>query len=251
MALAPTCALVSHSETGGLSYNRALLRGRKRMASVTQGAGIDTVIFDLGNVLIDWNPRHLYRKLFDDVESMESFLSEVCNAEWNERQDAGRSWHEGIEAAMARHPGHAEMIRAFHERWEEMLGGPIHDSIAVLEELRDTPTRLLALTNWSSETFPIALERYAFLHWFEGILVSGHEGLIKPDPAIFRLLISRFGIEASRAVFIDDSIRNVEGARQVGLHAIHFSTADKLRIDLRVLGLPVDAPTNDLLKAAR
>jgi 2-haloacid dehalogenase len=210
------------------------------MISLTYGNMIDTVIFDLGNVLIEWNPRHLYRKLFgSDTQGMERFLSEVCNTEWNERQDAGRTWQEAIEEAIALHPHHAEMIRAFHQRWDEMLGGPLHDSIAVLEELRQKGTRLLALTNWSRETFPIALERYEFLSWFEGILVSGHEGLIKPDPAIYRLLISRFDIDVSHAVFIDDSVRNVESARQVGLHALQFSGAKKLRLDLKALGLPV------------
>jgi 2-haloacid dehalogenase len=210
------------------------------MISAARDTRIDTVVFDLGNVLIDWNPRHLYRKLFgNDTQGMEHFLSEVCNAEWNERQDAGRTWQEAIDEAIARHPDHADLIRAFHERWDEMLGGPIWESIALLEELRAGGTRLLALTNWSRETFPIALERYEFLSWFEGILVSGHEGLIKPDPAIFRLLISRFDIDISRTLFIDDNMRNVEAARQVGLHAIHFTGAATLRAELKELGLPV------------
>ncbi len=218
----------------------AELRDRINMTVASPNITIDTVVFDLGNVLIDWNPRHLYRKLFgSDVQGMERFLSEVCTAEWNERQDAGRTWEEGIAEAVARSPDHEELIRAFHERWEEMLGGVIHESVALLEELRTAGTRLFALTNWSHETFPVALERYEFLSWFEGILVSGEERLIKPDPAIFRLLISRFGIDASRAVFIDDNPRNVDGARQVGLHALHFRGADKLRADLRALRLPV------------
>jgi 2-haloacid dehalogenase len=203
-------------------------------------AALDTVVFDLGNVLIDWSPRHLYRKLFGaDIEGMERFLAEVCNGAWNERQDAGRTWEEGIQEAVARYPEQADLIRAFRHRWDEMLGGPMHDSVAVLEELRKNGTRLLALTNWSRETFPIALERYEFLSWFEGILVSGQEGIIKPDPAIYRLLISRFAVDVSRAVFIDDSLRNVEGARLVGLHALHFGGAAKLRSDLIALGLPL------------
>lgn len=210
------------------------------MTSTTHAATIDTVIFDLGNVLIDWNPRHLYRKLFaGDEEGMERFLAEVCTAEWNERQDAGRSWQEAIEEATAQHPTQAHLIRAYYERWVEMLGGPIHESVALLDELRRTNTRLFALTNWSHETFPIALERYEFLSWFHGILVSGREKLIKPDPAIFRLLISRFDIDVERAVFIDDSMRNVEGARRAGLHAIHFRGAQPLRQELRNLGLSV------------
>lgn len=211
-----------------------------RMFAINKAEKIDTVIFDLGNVLIDWDPRHLYRKLFDgDEQAMERFLSEVCDAHWNERQDAGRTWQEAIAEAIARHPQHEPLIRAFHLRWEEMLGGPKHDSIAVLKDLREAGVRLLALTNWSAETFPIALERYEFLSWFEGIVVSGQEKLIKPDPAIFNLLISRYDVDRSRAVFIDDSPRNVEGARRAGLHALHFRDAGKLRDDLRALNLPV------------
>lgn len=210
------------------------------MKSDQRSGAIDTVIFDLGNVLINWDPRHLYRKLFrDDVNAMERFLAEVCHPHWNERQDAGRTWEEGIREAVALHPEQEGLIRAYRERWEEMLGGAIDESVAVLEELRDGGMRLFALTNWSQETFPIALQRYEFLGWFEEILVSGREGLIKPDPGIFRLLISRFGIDIERAVFIDDNTRNVEGARQVGLQALHFTNPLQMRQDLRALGLPV------------
>jgi 2-haloacid dehalogenase len=210
------------------------------MLPANSSGAIDTVIFDLGNVLINWDPRHLYRKLFgEDIEGMERFLANVCHPHWNELQDAGRTWEEGIQEAVALYPEHEELIRAFRDRWEEMLGGAISESVAVLADLRSNGTRLFALTNWSRETFPIALQRYEFLSWFQGILVSGEEGLIKPDPAIFRLLLSRFDIDIARAVFIDDNLRNVEGARQVGLHALHFSDAQRMRVDLRALGLPV------------
>jgi 2-haloacid dehalogenase len=200
----------------------------------------DTVVFDLGNVLIDWNPRYLFRKLYaGDDAKMEHFLSEICSSEWNECQDAGRSWHEGVAEAVARHPDHAHMIRAYHERWEEMLGQAIEESVAILDEIRRAGIRVLALTNWSHETFPVALDRFDFLHWFEGIVVSGQEKLIKPDPAIFRLLLSRYHIEAKRAVFIDDNLRNVTAAEQVGMRALHFTGPAKLRADLKELGLPV------------
>jgi 2-haloacid dehalogenase len=203
-------------------------------------AAIDTVVFDLGNVLIDWNPRYLFRKLYgEDVAKMEHFLSEVCSSEWNECQDAGRPWHEGVAEAIARHPDHADMIRAYHHRWEEMLGEPILGSVALLDEVRRAGLRVLALTNWSHETFPVALQRFEFLSWFEGIVVSGHEKLIKPDPAIFRVLISRYRIEPSRAVFIDDNLRNVVGAEKVGMRALHFTGPAQLRADLQELGLPL------------
>ena len=210
------------------------------MISANRPGAIDTVIFDLGNVLINWDPRHLYRKLFgQDVEGMERFLADVCPPHWNEQQDAGRTWEEGIKQAVALHPEQEMLIRAYRERWDEMLGGVISESVAVLDQLRKGDIRLFALTNWSHETFPMALQRYEFLSWFRGILVSGQERLIKPDPAIFRLLLSRFDIDAARAVFIDDNIRNVEGARHVGLHALHFTDAQRMRLDLRALGLPV------------
>lgn len=203
---------------------------------------ITTVVFDLGGVLIDWNPRYLYRQLFGaDEAGMEHFLAEVCHAGWNERQDAGRSWAEAVDEAVARHPAHESNIRAYHERWSEMLAGPIHGTVAILEELRGTPIRLLALTNWSAETFPIAQQRYAFLQWFEGILVSAHEKLAKPDPAIYQLLIKRYQLDAAATLFIDDSLRNVQAAIGVGLQSVQFAGAAVLRRDLVSLGLPVSA----------
>lgn len=207
---------------------------------------ITTVVFDLGGVLIDWNPRYLYRRLFvDDEAGMERFLAEVCHTGWNERQDAGRTWAEAVAEAVARHPAHEFHIRAYHERWSEMLAGPVHGTVAILEELRDTPIRLLALTNWSAETFPIAQQRYGFLQHFEGILVSGHERLAKPDPAIYQLLIQRYRLDAAATLFIDDSLRNVQAAIGVGLQGIQFSSPDRLRADLISLGMPVSAGEGD------
>ena len=201
---------------------------------------INTVVFDLGNVLIRWNPRNLYRKLFvDDEQAMETFLSEVCSTDWNERQDAGRSWQEAIDEAIARHPTQEALIRAYRERWEEMLGGALEETVEILEQLHAKQVRLLALTNWSAETFPIALERFAFLNRFEGILVSGAEGIIKPAPQIFQLLKSRYQFEGHHAVFIDDHAPNIEGARREGFHALQFSNAGQLRKDLVALGLPL------------
>ena len=208
------------------------------------GDRFDTVVFDLGGVLIDWNPRHLYRRLFDDEAAMEHFLAEICTTHWNERQDAGRNWDEAIATLSAQHPQHAGLIAAYRARWDEMLGGPLAPSVAVLDELRRRNQRLYALTNWSQETFPIAWERYEFLHWFAGVMVSGQEGLLKPDPAIFRRLISRFGLLPQRTVYIDDAPRNVDAACRLGMHGLLFRDAATLRAQLCEAGV-LDATRGD------
>jgi 2-haloacid dehalogenase len=199
-----------------------------------------TVVFDLGGVLIDWDPRHLYRELFDDAEEMESFLAEVTTAEWNAHQDAGRPWTEAIEILVAEHPERRELIEAFHRRWPEMLAGEIPGAVDVLAELRAGGVRLVALSNWSAETFPTARERFDFLAWFEGIVISGEVGVNKPDPRIFEHLVERFGIAPAAALFIDDSPANVDAARALGFSAIRFTDATALRRELVRLGLLPD-----------
>ena len=201
------------------------------------------VVFDLGGVLIDWNPRYLYRSVFEgDDAAMERFLSEVATQEWNHEQDAGRPWQEAIEVLAAEHPEYREAISAFWHRWVETLGDAIGPTVEVLAELREAGVRLLALTNWSAETFPLARPRYPFLEWFDGIVVSGEIGLAKPDVRIFRHLIERHGLDPTATVFIDDSIRNVAAARELGLIGLHFVGADGLRDDLVQLGLLPPSP---------
>ena len=197
----------------------------------------DTVIFDIGGVLIDWNPRHLYRPLFADEAAMEWFLTDICSPQWNEQQDAGREWDEAIALLCAQFPAQASLIHAYRERWEEMLGGPLDDTVAVLDALRVRGVRLFALTNWSHDTFAIARQRYAFLDWFKDIVVSGAEGMIKPDPAIFQLLLTRGGIDPARAVYIDDTARHVDAAKALGMRALLFRDAATLRRELSSLGL--------------
>jgi 2-haloacid dehalogenase len=197
-----------------------------------------TVVFDLGGVLIDWNPRHLYRKLFaGDEAAMERFLAEVCTNEWNVAQDAGRPIAEACAVLVRQFPEQKELIEAFYGRWVEMLGGPIEGTVDILRELKERETPLYALTNWSAETFPLALERYDFLQWFHGTIVSGREKLVKPDPRIYRLLTERFGIKPDDAVYIDDNPRNAQVAADLGLHGIHFTGPDALRAELGKLGL--------------
>lgn len=195
---------------------------------------IDTIIFDLGGVLIDWNPRHLFRKLFEEEAEMEYFLEEVCTGDWNEQQDGGRPFAEAIAEKTAAFPKYAPQIKAFFDRWAEMLGGPIKGTVDILEQIHQAERfRLLALTNWSHETWPIAWERYGFLRYFEDILVSGQEQLKKPDPRIYHLLSERNNINPGQALFIDDSLRNVKAARREGMPAIHFTNPTALRTTLR------------------
>ena len=204
----------------------------------------DTVVFDLGGVLIAWDPRHLYRKLFaGDETAMEHFLANVCTHEWNRCQDAGRSFAEGARLLKAEHPEKAELIDAYFSRFDEMMPGPITGSVEILAELRDRGTPLYGLTNFSAETYPPAFERFEFLRWFDGILVSGEVGLIKPDPRIFELLIERFAIDPRRAVYIDDVETNVIAARPLGIHGIHFTTPAALRAELAELGLLSSRPS--------
>jgi 2-haloacid dehalogenase len=200
-------------------------------------AGARVVVFDLGGVLIDWNPRHLYRQLFEDEAAMERFLAEVCHTAWNEEQDRGRTFAEAIEEAAGRFPEHRVLIEAYHRRWGEMLAGPIEGTVALLAELKEAGHELHALTNWSVETFPIARERYAFLDWFGSILVSGEERLIKPDPRIFQLLLERIGRAADACVYIDDNPKNAAAAAALGFDAVHFRSPEQLRADLARLGV--------------
>ena len=200
-------------------------------------SSIDTFLFDLGNVLINWDPRHVYRKLFAREEEMERFLSDICNHDWNVQMDAGRSFADGIAELVKLHPEQAPLIRAYRERWPEMLGGPIGETVDLLAGLRGNGRRLFALTNWSADTFPIARRQYDFLDWFDHIVVSGEVKLVKPDPAIFRLAIERCALDPARTLFIDDSRVNVESAARIGFATHHFTGPGELRATLADWGL--------------
>lgn len=195
------------------------------------------IVFDLGGVLIDWDPRHLYRKLFDGEAEMERFLTEVCTQEWNEKQDEGRPFAEGVAELVERHPDQRPLIEAYAARWAEMMGGSISDSVEILGELRSRGHALYALSNFSAETFPHARERFDFLDWFDGIVISGEVRTKKPEPEIFRVLLTRHGLEAERCVFVDDIQANVEAAQDLGFEALHFTSAAALRDQLGRLGL--------------
>jgi 2-haloacid dehalogenase len=198
-----------------------------------------TVVFDIGGVLIDWNPRYLYRKLLPDEAAVERFLAEVCTSAWNTEQDLGRPWAEAVAQLCARFPDQAALITAYHERWGETIGGAIDGTVAVLRELRDAGVPLYALTNFSAEKFTLARARFDFLDWFDGIVVSGEERLGKPDPRIYRLLLDRYRLAAETTVYLDDAPANVAAARAVGMTGLRFTGPDQLRADLVQLGLPI------------
>ncbi len=191
---------------------------------------INTIIFDLGNVLIDWNPRYVYRHIFDSDKKIDWFFATICTSEWNEMQDAGRSLQEATEELVVKHPEYEKEVRAFYGRWEEMLGGPIHETVEIFQSLkRLNKFRFYALTNWSAELFPVALQRYDFLQWFDGIVMSGEERTRKPFPDIYHILLNRYQVDPSRALFIDDSLRNIKGAEVVGINGIHYQSPHQLR----------------------
>jgi len=198
----------------------------------------DIAVFDLGGVLIEWDPRHLYRRLFaGDEAAMEQFLATVCTPEWNRCQDAGRSFAEAEAEAIARHPDKRALIAAWREHFDEMVPGAIAGTVAVLARLHARAVPLYALSNWSAETFALSRARFPFLEWFRGIVISGQEGIIKPDPRIFALLLERYGIDPARAVFIDDVPANTAAAEACGMHAITFASPAQLTGELEALGL--------------
>jgi len=201
---------------------------------------IDTIIFDLGGVLIDWNPRYVYRKIFKTEEETEWFLENVTTAEWNENQDAGYPLHKATEELIARHPGWEPEIKAYYGRWLEMLGDQIHETVGILQQLKKTGKyKLYALTNWSAETFPHALERFEFFKMFEGVVVSGEEKMKKPSAAFYKIIIDRYHLDPSKTIFIDDSLRNVKGADAVGITGIHFHNPAQLKEELQGMGIEI------------
>lgn len=200
-------------------------------------ATVDTVVFDIGNVLIEWDPNHLYRQLIEDEARRAWFLSVVLPPEWNLMQDAGRTWEEAVAEALARHPEEEALIRAYRQRWHEMIPGEISGTVAILDRIRRAGVPNYAITNFAADTFAEAKIRFPFLAGFIDTVVSGDERLLKPDPRIYRVLADRNGLDLTRCVFIDDSPKNVEGARSVGMTAIHFVGPEDLERRLADLGL--------------
>jgi 2-haloacid dehalogenase len=202
---------------------------------------VKTIIFDLGAVLLDWNPLYVYdENYFESQEKRDHFFSKICTSEWNEEQDAGRSIVTGTQLLVAQFPQWEQAIRDYYGRWTEMLRGPIYETVDIFKKLKDSGDyKIYALTNWQADLFNIALVRYNFLHWFDGIVVSGVEKMRKPFPEFYQLLLQRFQIDAATAVFIDDNLRNITGSEAVGIKGIHFQSSAQLADALRKLHIDV------------
>lgn len=196
---------------------------------------INTIIFDLGGVLIDWNPEYVFLDVFEgDRKKMQWFFDNICTSDWNENQDAGYPIAKATEDRIILFPEYKNEIEMFYGRWVEMLGGAIDGTVTILKEFVDSKNYMvIALSNWSSETFPIALDRFEFLHWFEGIVVSGEEKTRKPFEAIYNLTLERFNIKAENAIFIDDNLRNIEAAKTLGINGILFKSPEDLALQLK------------------
>jgi 2-haloacid dehalogenase len=200
-----------------------------------------TIIFDLGGVLIDWNPAYVYLDVFDgDQKKMQWFFDEICTMDWNENQDAGYPLAQATADLVKQFPEHENLIRMYYGRWEEMLGDSISGTVEILKKLIDNPNyNVVALTNWSAETFPIALKKFDFLHWFEGIVVSGTEQTRKPFSDIYQTTLDRFKIDPKTAIFIDDNLRNIRGAEALGINGIPFTNPKQLANSLESYGISV------------
>lgn len=192
---------------------------------------IKNIVFDFGGVLVDWNPRYLYKDHFNDDDKMEAFLKNICTEEWNIEQDRGRLLSEATTELQNKFPEQSEAIALFYGNWKAMLKGEIPGTVALLHKLKKK-YKLYGLTNWSAETIEIAYKRFSFFNEFEGIVVSGVEKLIKPDPRIYQLLLNRYRIKAEDSLFIDDNIHNVNAAKELGFYAIHFENAAQLEAEL-------------------
>jgi 2-haloacid dehalogenase len=200
---------------------------------------IKNIIFDLGGVLIDWNPEYVYLEVFEgDRKKMQWFFDEICTMDWNENQDAGYPLQKATEDRVKMFPQYEEWIRMYYGRWEEMLGEAIEDTVTILNQLLENPDyRVVALTNWSAETFPVALSRFEFLHRFEGIVVSGTEKTRKPFPEIYQLTLDRYEFKAQESLFIDDNLRNLESASEMDIQTIHFKNPNDLKSNLKQMGI--------------
>jgi 2-haloacid dehalogenase len=193
---------------------------------------VKNIVFDFGGVLLDWNPRYLYRTFFGDEKEMEHFLTNICTEQWNAEQDKGRSFAEGVTTLQSQYPEYREAIRLFADKWEDMLKCEIPESVEILRNVKNQGFRVFGLTNWSAETIPLVYQKYDFFKWFDGIVVSGKEKLIKPDKRIYKILLDRYMLNAEESVFIDDNSDNIKAAKELGFKTILFDNATNVQEQL-------------------
>jgi 2-haloacid dehalogenase len=198
---------------------------------------INAVVFDLGGVLIDWNPRHLYRRLFADPREMEDFLARICTDDWHQQHDLGGDIRQSCELLARQHAHYRDMIMAWADRGEEMAAGQFDRTVNVLRTLKAAGLRCYALSNMEPDAFTTRSARFPFMKWFDGQVISGFEGVAKPDSRIFEVLLARYDLDPEATVFVDDSKRNVEAARDLGFNVVHYTSAGQLERELRALGL--------------
>jgi FMN phosphatase YigB (HAD superfamily) len=202
---------------------------------------IKAVVFDLGGVLLDWDPRYLYRTLIADPGEMAIFLGRICTPEWHLAHDLGADTEQSCQQLAAAHPELADLIMAWSERSEEMIAGQLDAAISVLADVRAAGFRCLALSNMEADKFVLRQARFGFFAHFDGCVISGIEGFAKPDRRIFEILLDRYDLEAGATVFIDDRAANVAVARELGIAALQYRGAEQLRCELRGLGVPIPA----------
>lgn len=200
---------------------------------------IGAVIFDFGNVLVGWDPENLYRKLIPDAAERTAFLTHVCSPAWNLEQDRGRPWAEAIQLLCDQHPQHAPLIRAFYDRWDEMVSGPVAEGHDLLDRVVAAGIPVYGLTNWSAETFEPRRAQWPHLRHFKYIAISGHLKMVKPDPEIYHHLLERIGLPAENCLFIDDSAKNIEAAECLGIKAVHFRNDGSALAQARAHGLAI------------
>lgn len=198
---------------------------------------IRNIVFDFGGVLLDWNPRYLYREYFKEKEELDFFLSNVCTQSWNEKQDAGRPFKDAVEELQAEWPQYEEAILKYWTEWPRMVSGEFPQSVALLRDLKEKGYHTYGLTNWSAETLKLMIPKYDFFKELDGMVVSGVEKVLKPSPQIYQILLNRYGLEAAETVFLDDNQANVDGAQAVGIHGILFDNVDNVRTNLKALGV--------------
>jgi 2-haloacid dehalogenase len=198
---------------------------------------VEAVVFDIGGVLLDWSPRHLYRKVFEDEQTMEFFLGQICTTEWHDAHDRGESTADSCARLADIHPGYAEEIWAWATRGEEMVAGQFDDTVAILTDLVQAGVPCYALSNMEAETFPLRFDRYPFFRLFDGVVISGLEGMAKPDSEIFELLLDRFALNATTTLFIDDNVGNLDPAAALGMATVRFESSEGLKDSLGAVGL--------------